>query len=369
MRRLLILFLCFAVLLGGCSEAKSLDTKDEKQSKNILVSAVNEEDDKGVIVYGRYGKNKEICTVNSFGREYDELYRGDYDKVTGCGDKIVIYSSQDDKWGIYLFDAVSKKLDLITEGFRLVNKPAFSEDGNRIAFYAYNKNDSKPFTPRVYYMDFKSNQPVKITKIQDEVKHISFMDNETIVYSKKLKKNGKELYQVFKYSIRDEVETRIMESASNDVNPVISPDGKRMAFLSDRYKNYNLFVLNLVDGSIMELDLNDAVVGESLVWSGDNTNIAYVALKGVAKYSVKTANIIEKSAITVDDGYIVAFSPGGKAIIYASYLIDEEKGIKKQIIYKRNVKDNKSEKLWEFPEESIYSRSINMLYWTDKLDV
>lgn len=371
MKGYIVLFLCLVAVFGGCSFNESPDNanKREGQGGNMFTSTVNTSDNKGTIIYGRYGESKAICSINAQGQNYTELYNGNYDIVSGFEDKIVVYSKQDDKWGIYLYDYRNRKLDLLTEGFRLGHKPAFSPDGTTIAFYAYNTKSNESFKPRVYYMNFKDAQPHKIEKITEEVKHISFMDNDRIIYAKKYSENGKELYQIFSYSLKDGTEKRIMESTSNDVNPIVSSDGKKVAFLSDRYKNYNLFVLNLEDNSVMEMDLNDAVVGESLIWSCDSINIAYVVLNGVAKYRVKLASIKEKSAVTIDDGYSVTFSPSGESIIYASYLIGNEKEAKKQVIYKRDIKSNDSQKFWEFPEKSIYSRSINMLYWTNKLDI
>jgi Tol biopolymer transport system component len=385
MKRYLILFLCFITVFWGCNLIKSPDNanKNKEQGKNAFTSTLNTLDNSGAIIYGRYGESKEICSINPRGENYTELYSGNYDIVSGFEDKIVVYSNQDDNGDVYLYNKQSKNLDLLAEGFRFVHKPAFNSDGTRMAFYAYNTTGSERFKARIYCMDFKDAQTHKIDKITEEVKHISFVDSDRIIYAKKCIENGKELYQIFSYSLKDDIETRIMESTSNDVNPIVSPDGKKVAFLCDKYRNYNLFVLNLEnpeDKSIIELDTSDAVVGESLVWSSNSTNIAYVVLNGVTKYSVKVANINEKSASYVGDGYVAAFSPSGESIIYASYLIDDENKDKKedeaenkiQVIYRLDIRDigNKDpQPIWEFAEKSLYSRSINMLYWTNKLGI
>lgn len=371
MKRYLTMFLCFIFLLEGCNFIKWPDNvdKSKEQDKNTVTSAVNTMDITGTIIYGRYGQMKEVCSIKPAGEDFTELYQGDYDIISGFNDKIVVNSIQDDKGEIYLYDNKGRELDLIAEGFRFVHKPAFSPDGTQMAFYAYNTTSSERFKARIYYMNFKDVQPHKIDNITEEVKHLSFWDEDRIIYAKKDDKNNNQQYQIFSYSLKDETETQVMESASNDVNPVVSPDGKYMAFLSDRYRNYNLFVLNLEDHSILELDLNDAVVGESLVWSKNSDKIAYVALNGVTNYSIKLANIKDKSAATIDDGYAVSFSPSGESIIYASYSIDNEKEVKRQVIYKRELGSSVKEEIWDFPEESLYSRSINMLYWTEKLDI
>lgn len=378
MKRYFIMFLCFITMFWGCSLVKSGDSasKSKEQGKNTITSTLNTLDNTGTIIYGRYGESKEICSINPKGEDYTELYSGNYDIVGGFEDKIVVYSNQDDNGDIYLYNNQSRNLDLITKGFRLVHKPAFSPDGARMAFYAYNTTGSERFKPRVYYMNFKDAQTHKIDNITEEVKHISFMDSDRIIYAKKCSENGIELYQIFSYSLKDNTETRIMESTSNDVNPIMSPDGKKVAFLSDKYKNYNLFVLNFEDKTTIELDTKDAAAGESLVWSSDSKNIAYVVLNGVTKYRVKVANINEKLIRTVGDGYTAAFSPSGESIVFANYQINDGKEEKKedkiQVIYRIDIRDIDSkdpQPIWEFAEKSLYSRSINMLYWTNKLGI
>jgi Tol biopolymer transport system component len=127
--------------------------------------------------------------------------------------------------------------------------------------------------------------------------------------------------------------------------------------------------LNLADNSIQELDVNEAVVGESVVWSPDGTKIAYVTLNGVAKYNIKLADLKQNTSTSIGSGYLVTFSSSGKSLVYASYEIDKENELeKKQVIYRMNIEKEKIEKVWDFPESSVFSRSINMLYWVNSKD-
>lgn len=373
MKRFLVLFICFLLLFSGCKNKsnKNLNNDIESQGKDIFSSSIDDIDNSGYIVYGRYGGEKEICSVNSTGKKHIEIYKGDYDKASGFGDKLVFYSKNQEEKGIYLLKANEKKSTLLIDSFRFTQKPCFSNDGSMIAFYAYPKydpNDNEQYKQRLYYMNVNGNEPIRIKNVAGDIKHISFIDNESLLYAKSVQNNGG--FQIYSYSIKENTETRLMKSDSNDVNPVISPDGTRIAFLSDKYRNYNLFILNLSDNTIQEIDTNDAVVGESVVWSPDGSKIAYVTLNGVAKYNVKLADLKQSTTNLIGNGYLAAFSSSGKSLVYASYEIKNENELeKKQIIYKMNIEGGKAEKVWDFPEESVFSRSINVLYWTNSLDV
>lgn len=371
MRRFLILLFCFIILINGCNDKNNNDLSTVKeQEKDILAASFDNSESSGLIVYGRYGEEREICSVNSIGKKYMEIYRGDYEKAMGYQDKIIFYSKNEDERGIYLADAGEKKYALIIDGFRLTQKPCFSRDGSIIAFYAYPKYNSKDkdqYKQRLYYMYLNEKEPVRIN-VEGQIKHLSFFDNESIIYSKLIKEKG--IYQICKYSIKESSETLLIQSDYNDVSPAVSPDGTKVAFLSDKYSDYNLFILNLPDNTIQDLDPNDAVVGESVIWSPDGSKIVYVTLSGAAKYSLKLADLRQNTSISLGNGYIAAFSPSGKSIVYAQYEISTENKLEKnQTIYKMNIENKEKVKVWKFPEKSIFSRSINMLYWTNSLDM
>lgn len=370
MKRFLILFFCFIILINGCNDKKNENTNNDKEEeKDIVVSSIDDHDNSGFIVYGRYGEEKEICSINSTGKKYMEIYKGDYEKANGYGNKIVFYSKNEEERGIYLLNADEKRTTLLMDSFRLTQKPSFSKDGSLIAFYAYPKYDPKDneqYKQRLYYMKLDEKEPTRIKNVEGELKHISFIDNESIIYTKLVQDTG--FFQIFKYSIEENTETRLMESEFNEVNPVVSPDGTKVAFLSDKYSDYNLYILNLKNNIIQELDINEAVVGESVVWSPDSSKIAYVTLNGVTKYSVKLAEIDQNTTLFMGNGYLAAFSSSGKSLIYAAYEINKEEPFeKKQIIYRMNIQDGATEKVWDFPEISVFSRSIKILYWTNSL--
>jgi Tol biopolymer transport system component len=60
-------------------------------------------------------------------------------------------------------------------------------------------------------------------------------------------------------------------------NPTLSPDGKRVAFLSNQSGSDNIHVLSLVDGSVNQITFLDDDVSR-VAWSPDGKNLAFSAL-------------------------------------------------------------------------------------------
>ncbi len=72
---------------------------------------------------------------------------------------------------------------------------------------------------------------------------------------------------------------RLTDNVARDINPRFSPDGKWIAFSSDRYGNYDVFVIPAAGGAVRQLTYhsgNDEVVG----WSPDSKQVVFRAMRG-----------------------------------------------------------------------------------------
>lgn len=114
---------------------------------------------------------------------------------------------------------------------------------------------------------------------------------------------------------------RITDHSAREVYPRFSPDGKWIAFSSNRYGNYDIFVVPTSGGAPKRLTYhtgNDEVVG----WARDSQQVLFRAARGdgafpsvAVLYQIATAGGQEKP-LPVDWGYWGNYSPDGKSLVF-----------------------------------------------------
>jgi Tol biopolymer transport system component len=359
MKKIAALILVLSLIIPGCLKQEPLDSEDmisaQKSSTKAIVKSGSDE----FIVYARFGVDKGIFISDAKGESVSIIYEGIYDKAGGTQNNIVSYIKNDNEEGISLIKANDKSQIMLLKDYMLESRPSLNQNETFATFLASKLQESKA---EAYYVNLLNNQVNKL-EMDGEIKDISFLDNENLIYSKKVKFGEEHIFQIFKYNIKTNLESRIITSEYNDINPVISADGKKVAFLSDRNNKYNLYILNKSNNLIESIDMKDAIVGGTVNWSKDGKYIACVTLNGGSRDQIKLADVKNKTVENIDKGYITAFSKNSKYLIYAAYEPDQD--VKKQVLLKRKIGDEKSEKIMDFPEEGRYSKSINMLFTLD----
>jgi len=114
---------------------------------------------------------------------------------------------------------------------------------------------------------------------------------------------------------------RLTDNVAREVYPRFSPDGKWIAFASNRYGNYDVFVVPAAGGTPKRLTFhtgNDETVG----WTRDSQSVIFRAARGdgafpstAVLYQVPVAGGMEKP-LPVDWGYSGSFSPDGKSLVF-----------------------------------------------------
>jgi Tol biopolymer transport system component len=120
------------------------------------------------------------------------------------------------------------------------------------------------------------------------------------------------------------VQTRLTFNPAQDSEPVLSPDGTRVAFVSNRSGYPNIWVMKTAPESSTNVPknlTNDAAVDADPTWSPDGTKIVFASNRtGKAQLWVMNGDGTGVNRLTTDsanDG-TAAWSPDGTKIAYAS---------------------------------------------------
>ncbi|HMB79545.1 MAG TPA: hypothetical protein VKI43_05740, partial [Vicinamibacterales bacterium] len=114
---------------------------------------------------------------------------------------------------------------------------------------------------------------------------------------------------------------RLTDSRGHEMNPRFSPDGRWIAFSSNRYGNNDVFVVAAGGGTPKRLTFhtgNDEVVG----WTRDSQHVLFRAAHGdgafpnVATLYEVPVNGGREQPLPVDWGYWGSFSPDGKSLVF-----------------------------------------------------
>ncbi len=210
------------------------------------------------------------------------------------GKRIVFFSNRDghvirggSAYEIYVMDADGGNPQNLTNDLNDDRSPSWSPDGKRIVFVSDRdgfKNDDGVITDEIYVMDADGSNPQNLTNDLNDDRSPSWSpDGKRIAFVSQREGHFKGAA-----GITDEIyvmdadggnQQRLTENHKNDWFPSWSPDGKRIAFASERkgdLVNFEIYVMDADGGNQQRLTEN-RVYDWSPSWSPGGKRIAFMS--------------------------------------------------------------------------------------------
>jgi Tol biopolymer transport system component len=192
---------------------------------------------------------------------------------------IAFYSNRDGNTEIYVVNADGGGLRRLTDNRATDQCPAWSPDGDRLAFVSDRDGNKE-----IYLMTVRGDKDASGAELQRLTNdpaydsHPAWSPDGTHMAFISERDGNREIYvldvQAALQGTGGDNPRRLTDHPADDMRPAWSPDGKRIAFNSERDGNWEIYIVD-VDGDNLQR-LTDSPTWEIFPdWSPNGTQIAY----------------------------------------------------------------------------------------------
>ncbi|RSC93109.1 TolB family protein [Tenacibaculum singaporense] len=236
------------------------------------------------IAYGsKESGDMEIYLTDSEGKEKFKLTnrkgRDGYVAWSPDGKKVAMYAYHDDgnTWSIHTINIDGTNRQRLTHAKdKWDSSPAWSTNGKKIAFAREYANEKGAWQEEIWLMNSDGSKQTQI-KYLEGGGAVFTQDGKLLYHSKK---------KSYEICIADLDGSNIVWLTNNDakeLHPDISPNGKQVAFMSDRDGNFEIYVMN-IDGSNQKRLTNNNHEDWNPSWSSDGSKIIFQSSEADGKH-------------------------------------------------------------------------------------
>lgn len=223
--------------------------------------------------------------------------------------RVVFVSGNKTQRDVYIADMDGQNMHRVTNNRVITVSPSVSPDGRFAAFTSYREG-----RPNVYIMDLAKNQEVYADR-NDGIKVGTSWKGRSFAYARTSGRTS----EIVLVDAESKSRQTVMKQDGILASPSFSPDGSKLAFVSDRFGGPQIFVKDMSSGDT-----------KRLTYSGNNNTAPVFSPKGnMIAFSCSTGGNFEicimnsdgsNQRILTDGGFNDSphFSPCGRYIIYTS---------------------------------------------------
>ncbi|WDE08719.1 PD40 domain-containing protein [Thalassomonas viridans] len=188
------------------------------------------------------------------------------------GKRIAFYAKYDGRktWSIHTMnsDGTNRKRLTHAEG-KWDNSPAWSPDGKKIAFSREYKNSDGKWQAEIWIMNADGSELSQIKPLKGGGPHFT-QDGRLVFHSEFDNKKS----EISIADIDGKNISHLTDNKAEEWHPEVSPDGKQIAFMSDREGGYDIYVMN-IDGSNQKRLTYSKAADWYPSWSPDGSKLIF----------------------------------------------------------------------------------------------